>query len=725
VNARSLGLPMAASALAVATLTVAKAARDTLFVATFPVAWLPYAFIATGIATALFISIYTRVVARLSLRRAVPFFAGAFALLFAVSAVAATQSRSPKLIGVIYLVLSIGATSTVGGFWSLFSDTIDVKSARRSLGTLTMMASIGGFAGALLSSGALMFAGERMLLPIVAALCAIAAFLLFRMSRGSSDVPSQVIPSTTEARAGLREGMKAIATTPYLKHVALFVLTTAIAGTLGDYVMKSSAAKVLPNEAAMAQFFLTFHGVVAGFTLAAQLLLAQPMLEKRGLAATLAVLPSFLCVGALSLAMLPTAAIAAGVRGGETAIRNSTHKAAFELVFVPVSTELKRKARAIFDTLLDRVADGAGAVLLIALIYAGDEPRAFAVVMGFLGLFAALTVRAIRRGYVESLTTRLASNDDDDPEMDPAILSEIVARETIHQTLAQLDAGARERLSKTSFGAALGQANTLRVASGTLVAARADAVSDEPLSIALWRAIDSKAESSTVRRLIDRWSGRDRRSLSGLIELLADDRHAGHAQKKLIAHVEHHHGALSDVLLDSEADLQTRVRVTRILGESRSPLVVAPLIASLNDPQLDLRYRAGRALRAIAQAGASLDSKSLWQVIEREVTDGPILRRVQDGETDPLRHVFNLLALTLEARAVDLSYEALRGEDEARRALALEYLDNVLPQEVRKKLLRRLGEDAPVDPAPSRSVAAIVAELDPEAELAMQLSRDP
>ena len=104
---RGQSLAMGAAATSVAGLTVAKATRDTLFVATFPVAWLPYALIVTGLASALCVSLYTKLSARASPRRVAPAFPALFAVLIAVLAIALARGKSPVLVGV---KLALGAS---------------------------------------------------------------------------------------------------------------------------------------------------------------------------------------------------------------------------------------------------------------------------------------------------------------------------------------------------------------------------------------------------------------------------------------------------------------------------------------------------------------------------------------------------------------------------------------------------------------------------------------
>src|SRR5262245_3494328 len=68
----SVAAALVAAAISVPAHVMGKAVRDTLFLTTFDVKWLPYFFLATGLVSGFAVSAYTRLTARLGPHRVLP-----------------------------------------------------------------------------------------------------------------------------------------------------------------------------------------------------------------------------------------------------------------------------------------------------------------------------------------------------------------------------------------------------------------------------------------------------------------------------------------------------------------------------------------------------------------------------------------------------------------------------------------------------------------------------
>jgi hypothetical protein len=151
------------------------------------------------------------------------------------------------------------------------------------------------------------------------------------------------------------------------------------------------------------------------------------------------------------------------------------------------------------------------------------------------------------------------------------------------------------------------------------------------------------------------------------------------------------------------------------------------LILALADPRFEVRRECALTLARITQREPSLRVRQteVFAAVVRELGNGAAAWTMEPGaaaeadatlgdEAEPqtpaergLAHVFTLLSTALEREPVQTAYWALLGDDAALRGTALEYLENVLPEDVSRALWPHLGVRAPaIRPARSRQVLA-------------------
>jgi hypothetical protein len=117
----------------------------------------------------------------------------------------------------------------------------------------------------------------------------------------------------------------------------------------------------------------------------------------------------------------------------------------------------------------------------------------------------------------------------------------------------------------------------------------------------------------------------------------------------------------------------------------------------------------------IVRNEVSLDRRVWESQSKLELDDDagePVLidRLLRDRLDRSLEHVFNLLALNLDRGSLAIAFKALHTGDQRLRGTALEYVETVLPDEIRDAVWPYLGEQRPMRPA--REVSAILADLE-------------
>jgi hypothetical protein len=448
-------------------------------------------------------------------------------------------------------------------------------------------------------------------------------------------------------------GLRLIREVPYLRDLALLVGLCAFIEALLNYVFTASAAGSFAKGGALMSFFALYHTVIGLLSLGLQATLTRPSLGRLGLAGTLVVQPAAMALGSGFALFFPSLWPIVLIRGSQTALRNSLFRSAYELFYTPLPQERKRPTKAIVDVGFDRLGTAAGSALVMLVLFlapAGPIGVLLTLATASAVLTLALAPR-FDRGYVTALAQSLRT--------DAVILDAAdVVDATTRRAVAAFD-GAR-------------QAPVV-----------APALNQEAPGVA---AVEPRFHPEPIREMAQPDAEIDSRPVSDLIPLLARDDLFGGIVKSLRKVAPRCTGQLLDALLDTSQDPVVRRRIPRVLRATPTQRAADGLLLGLRDERLDLRYRCAQALVRMKEGNPNL-------VISREEALTAALREialgVQSGRS--LDHVFSILSLVLEKEPLEIALRALRSEHTPLRGTALEYLENVLPDAVRKGLWPHLG----------------------------------
>jgi len=229
------------------------------------------------------------------------------------------------------------------------------------------------------------------------------------------------------------------------------------------------------------------------------------------------------------------------------------------------------------------------------------------------------------------------------------------------------------------------------------------------------------------------------------IPMLAWDAVAAEAGDALRDRAPEAAGRLVAALLDPEEEFAVRRRLPIVLAAAPTQEVADGLMAGLADARFEVRYRCGLALNRVVTENAkvTIDARRIMGAVEQEVSvDRRVWEsyRVLDQDVDEswspmfdevlhrrasraLAHVFTMLALVLPRRPLQLAFRGLHVADPHVRGTALEYLETVLPESIRRSLWGVL-EDTRTGAPRRRSRDAILHDLlASDATIAMDLER--
>ncbi len=675
MNPYAIGLGLVVAVLLMVMQIAGKATRDTLFLSEYDVWHLPKAMIFAAILSVAAVLGVSRATARVGPARVLRMVLALSTGLFLTEwALAATH---PKVVAVlVYLHVSVIGAIVISTGWSVLNERFNPYAARNTFGTFAAAMTFGGVLGGLLAQRVGTALSVTAMLP---ALALVGAVTLAVLTVIDSRVPPVTVPAPAASRLGLRELLFDV---PFFRLMVLLVGMTAAAETLLDYALKAEAAARLAGEQQLIGFFSVFYAAVSLATFLVQTTLGRRALRRFGLGVSLAIQPLAVVVfGVTAMAMTRLWSIVL-VRGSQAVLANSLFRAGFEQLYTPIPPQQKRPSKIIIDVGAQRLGDLAGSglvmvVLLLAPVLATQTVLALAVAASGVSLYL---MRLLHRGYVAQLARNLRAGvvtlDDD----------------------RLIDATTRRTYLRA---AGPGTLPYRRQRPGSVVRATDGARHLVDSVQAILTGEPDRIVPVLQRRPFDA------RLAAQVVPFLAESALADAAERALHSVAPKVAGQLADAFLAPATPLEARLRIPWLLVESGSALVPQVLMQGLKDDDFAIRYRSGQMLAYLRSLDPELvfDRDVVHRLAQRELKasshdraarDATVRRLNDPGHAAPagpdegaiggLGHVFNLLGLVNDTKVIKLAVLALRGEDEALRGTALEYLANVLPERLFNRL---------------------------------------
>jgi AAA family ATP:ADP antiporter len=680
-----LAATVAAAAL-IAQHVIGKATRDALFLSHFSADRLPFAMTASTVLSSGIVVLFARLIARLG-----PALVGARAFLLHSGAMAGewllAQRYEAAAAVAVYLHTSAFGATILSAFWSAVSEGFDPHTAKRAIGRIGAGAAFGGVLGGGLAWGGSRVAAVPTMLLAGAALSLVGVWGVRRLA--SSPRAAQPRPPGDERAPA--SGLAALGDTPYLRLLAGVVATGALLQALLDFALGAQAKAAYGGGARLLSFFALFQTAIGVLSFLLQTTANRPALDRLGIGGTIALLPAGVAGLGLFAMGVPSLMTAALQRGCEGVLRASLFRSAYEVLFTPVPQSLKRPTKTFIDVSFDRLGGLLGSGLTIALIALWPLAAIRTVTMAtvVVGALELAVAYRLHRGYVTTLAERLRAGT---VELDSKSVVDATTRKTLSRTLSNLDRHTLLAKIEEARLKAATEANRLHPPTGEPTGSAQipdDSLSDEVLRV----VIDLRSrDASTVRGALRLDAARSPLLVGLVLELLARDDVAREARVALAPVVPQVVGAILDVVLDEERASRLRRRAARLLRGAPSQRTAEGLVLGLGAKALDVRYTCGQVLVDIHEQNRELrfDAATLFDRAKREL---------QAPSDDPrtLEHAFNVLSLTAPREAIQLAYGALQSTDSFLRGVALEYLDVVLPADVRSAMTQRLSRPPPAE----------------------------
>ena len=743
-----LGFAFFSATTMIAQQVAGKATRDALFLTYFDVTQLPRAVIIAAIASMLGVLLMSKLLSHYTPTRLVPVTFALSALLFFAEWV--LFGINPKVAAIVlYLHMAVFGAILISGFWSVISERFDPHSAKRTIARIAAAATLGGVVGGLVAERVTALGEVRTMLLVLSSLHLLCVAGVLGVGPPHRQIPQQ---SDTEVRSGL----KIIVGSPYLQLMAALTALVAIIAVLLDYALKVEASARFTGSESLVAFFASFYAIigVAGFVL--QMALGPKILQRFGMGATIAVLPAIVILGSLLGSVLSLFWTATVVRGAHAVLANSFFRSAFEILYTPLPPHRKRPTKTIVDVASDRFGDMlGGGLVLVLLTLMPDLPSAVFVGVGAIAAVVTLyVVRHLQRNYVGQLVDNLQKGDislSEDQIIDATtqhVLAETSVyseREILMTRIKTLRKAKKSRSDSANDALPKNSSSSPEQTPPALTLDKETTTPESPTQapVATSASPDAERLVAAVADLTSSDTARIRRALISdfmdirltpyLIPLLGNDEVAEDTRMELRWTVPYIIGQLTDALLDPDLPLLVRQRLPGVLEVSHNTRAVRALLEGLSVNEFNVRYSCARALERMRSRNPALrvPRNVVYAAVQREVEVDPIewekrnlnidhtlsVDSPPDASPPPrvnrsLEHVFTVLSLVHNREALHLSLHAVCSDDQNLRGTALEYLENVLPEGIRRDLWRQVGV-TPGRAKRKRPMTAIINDLKP------------
>ena len=395
-----------------------KPARDSMFLVELGAEQLPIVFIAIAFFVAPVVRMHSWAARRLSMGQLV----GVATVVLASSLVvlwAVLGLPGPWLFYVFYIWVSIYGALVVSQFWLFANYVFSASQARRLFVLLNVGAMLGAFVGGEVAHGlveGLGFRTQDLLLVTAAVLVSSLGFVHVAIRWAGSGSPAEKAaeaaadgtPSKASPATGLLDTLGQIRGSWLLTFIVAIIALEMMTSTFVDYQFKAITLEAFPDEAALTGFLATFYGRVSLIALLFQLFVLPRLLRNYGIASALLLMPVGLLVGTVVLFIVPGLWAAVLLRGTDQSFEHSADKVGRELLFLPISMEVKEKVKVFIDVVVDRGFRGlAGGLLLLLVTGLGVGVRGLAVVTVVFILGWLMAAICARRSYTEAFERAL------------------------------------------------------------------------------------------------------------------------------------------------------------------------------------------------------------------------------------------------------------------------------------------------------------------------------
>ncbi|WP_455203092.1 NTP/NDP exchange transporter [Kaarinaea lacus] len=295
---------------------------------------------------------------------------------------------------IFFVWLSVFNLFVVSVFWSFMADLFNHEQAKRLFACIAVGGSAGAILGPLITALLAKPLGTTNLLIISIVFIFAATFCIKRLIRWTITEQKQnyhedkyvtKVPSVTHGNdkalgGSIFAGVKLLMQSRYLLGITLYIWLFTTLSTFLYFEQAHIFKQSIEDSATRTTLFATVDLSINTLTVLLQLFITSRLIQRYGMSLTLALIPAFLVIGFIMLALTPVLPIIITIQIIRRAGNYAISKPAREMLFTVVSREEKYKAKNVIDTVIYRAGDAASAWLFTALMAYGLGLSAIALI---------------------------------------------------------------------------------------------------------------------------------------------------------------------------------------------------------------------------------------------------------------------------------------------------------------------------------------------------------
>jgi len=360
---------------------IIKPVRDAQYLMELGSINLPFAYLSTAAIMVIFVHFYSKLQVKVKRRVLIISSLIFFTVTCSVSRQFFMQEELEWMPLVFWIWANIFIVVLVTQFWILVNDVFNPREVKRLIGFFGGGGLLGGILGGLLT-GSLGRERPDELLLIASGILILSVFVVNyifiwqRKNKPITNKPNYLNKERAKepARAGFIDSFNTVRKNYYLKLLAVVVTLTFIVTTFIDYQSKTVIEMKVARIDEYTYIFGYFHAGLYVVPFLISIFMTSNLIKSYGIRIILLLFPLMLLLCFGGIAFWPFLGFALAIKASDKSLSFSINQYTRELLYIPVSPELKYKAKIFIDMFLNRFAKLIGALILLIFIFLPPDP---------------------------------------------------------------------------------------------------------------------------------------------------------------------------------------------------------------------------------------------------------------------------------------------------------------------------------------------------------------